>query len=110
MSQNNGFKPGTSGNPGGRSKKDIELEAHARLHAKYAIDVAAQILMNEEAPNQDRLKAAQMILDRGHGKPKETVNVTHERPVTEWTEEQLDTAIASLEGKAGKAEGSKTSH
>lgn len=94
LARNNGqFAQGNS--EGGRTKKDIELEAHARLHAKYAIDTAVSILMNTEATNQDRLKAAAMILDRGHGKPKETVSVTHERPVTELSEADLITIIAS---------------
>jgi hypothetical protein len=110
MTASRGFQPGVSGNPSGRSKKDLELEAHARLHAKHAIDVAAQILLNTEASNSDRLKAAQLILDRGHGKPKEQVTVTHERPVTEWTEEQLDAAIAGLAGEARKGEGPAKSH
>lgn len=99
------------GNPGpGRTKKDLELEAHARLHAKYAIDCAAQILMDTKASNSDRLKAASLILDRGHGKPKESVTVKHERPVTEWTEEQLDAAIASLAGEESADKGPSKSH
>lgn len=110
MPQKHGFQPGNCANPGGRSKKDIELEAHARLHAKFAIDTAAQILMSTEASNSDRLKAAQLILERGHGKPKETVTVKHERPVSEWSEEQLDAAIASLTGETRAAEGAKVAH
>jgi hypothetical protein len=105
------FKPGNAGRPvGSRNKKDLELEAHARLHAKYAIDVAVGILMSVEATNADKLKAASIILDRGHGKPKEQVTVTHERPVSEWTEEQLDAAIAGLAGKACTDQGTKVPH
>lgn len=108
--QKHGFQPGNNVNPGGRSKKDLELEAHARLHAKYAIDVAVGILMSSDASNNDKLKAAQLILERGHGKPKEQVTVTHERPVSEWTEQQLDAAIAGLAGEAGKAKGTQVPH
>lgn len=108
--QKHGFQPGNNVNPGGRSKKDLELEAHARLYAKYAIDVAVGILMSSDASNNDKLKAAQLILERGHGKPKEQVTVTHERPVSEWTEQQLDAAIAGLAGEAGKAKGTQVPH
>lgn len=103
MAHNKGFQPGVSGNPGGRTKKDIELEAHARLYAKYAIDVAAKILMNTEAPNVERLNAAKLILERGHGKPKEHITVKHERPISEWAEADLDNAIAELRDIARKA-------
>lgn len=108
--QKHGFQPGNNANPGGRSKKDLELEAHARLHAKYAIDVAVGILMSAEASNADKLKAANLILERGHGKPKEQVTVTHERPISEWSEQQLDAAIASLTGKASADPGAKVPH
>ena len=105
------FEQGNAGRPpGSRNKKDLELEAHARLHAKYAIDVAVGILMSAEASNADKLKAANLILERGHGKPKEQVTVTHERPVSEWSEQQLDAAIASLTGKASADTGAKVPH
>lgn len=105
------FEQGNAGRPPGtRNKKDLELEAHARLHAKYAIDVAVGILMSAESSNADKLKAANLILERGHGKPKEQVTVTHERPVSEWSEQQLDAAIASLAGEAGKGKGAQSSH
>lgn len=71
--ENGQFAEGNSG--GGRNKKDLELEAHARLYAKDAIDVAVKVMLNTEEQTSDRLKAAQFIVERAHGKPKTQVTV-----------------------------------
>lgn len=41
----------------------------AREHTERAVEVIAEILDNPIAEDRDRLKAAEQILDRGHGKP-----------------------------------------
>lgn len=43
----------------------------ARKHTERAIEVAAEILENGE--DKDRLKAADMLLDRGHGKAAQAI-------------------------------------
>lgn len=43
----------------------------ARQHTERAIEVAAEILENGE--DKDRLKAADMLLDRGHGKAAQAI-------------------------------------
>lgn len=44
-------------------------DALAREHTELAVDVLAQIMRDEFAKDGDRIKAADSILDRGHGKP-----------------------------------------
>lgn len=41
----------------------------ARRHTELAISTAVEILQNEWAEARDKIRAAELILDRGHGKP-----------------------------------------
>ena len=45
------------------------LDAQARDHTERAVEVIASIMDDPMAEHRDRLKAANDILDRGHGKP-----------------------------------------
>ena len=60
------FKPGQTGNPGGRPKG---IAALARQHAEADIDFLAELLDDETAPTSARIQAARELLDRGYGKP-----------------------------------------
>ena len=70
---------GQSGNPKGwavnlTTPKEV-IEA-AKQHGPKAIETLAD-LMGEEHPASVRLHAADTILSRAYGKPKETVEVEH---------------------------------
>jgi hypothetical protein len=60
------FKPGKSGNPSGRPKG---IEALAREHTPAAIAALVAALGNP----RERVAAAVALLDRGWGKPAQTV-------------------------------------
>ena|SRR5882757_1236980 len=45
------------------------LDNLAREHTEEALTTIAQVMRDPFAENKDRLKAANDILDRGHGKP-----------------------------------------
>src|SRR5918997_6095082 len=62
------FKPGQSGNPRGRPKRDAEVAELARVHTAEALDTLAEVMRNIKAPASARVMAANAILDRGHGK------------------------------------------
>lgn len=63
-----GFKPGQSGNPGGRSGKHIaDLSREARRYAALAVSTLVKICRAGQERN--RLAAANALLDRGYGKP-----------------------------------------
>lgn len=68
------FKPGQSGNPSGRPKGHPEVGALARQYTKEAIEILADI-MRTGKEDGDRCKAAGMLLDRGWGKPSQTLTV-----------------------------------
>ena len=65
------FKPGQSGNPGGRPKEDQALKAAAREWTSAALQVLIDALSEDDV--KTRITAAQAILDRGHGKPTQAI-------------------------------------
>ena len=67
------FQPGQSGNPGGRPKETAEVKALARQYTAQAIDTLASIMLNEDAKGSERVSAAVALLDRGYGKPPQSI-------------------------------------
>lgn len=67
--------PGTSGNPGGRSKHDLNLAKIAREHTQEALDVILDVMRDRDAKHSARLTAADMLLNRGYGRAPVTVQV-----------------------------------
>ena len=75
------FKPGQSGNPGGRPKEVGEVRELARGYTVQAISTLASIMLNEDAKGSERVAAATALLDRGYGKPAQTVAGDPDAPV-----------------------------
>ena len=70
------FQPGQSGNPGGRRRKsddDRQVEELARAYGVEAIKTLASIMRSEKAPASARSAAAQAVLDRGFGRPQQSI-------------------------------------
>ena len=59
------WPPGRSGNPGGRPKAALDIQALARQHTPDAINALVAALANP----RERVSAAVALLDRGWGKP-----------------------------------------
>jgi hypothetical protein len=76
------FKPGESGNPGGKAKKSNRAAGMAREHTEKAIQVYIASLASED--ERIRLDAATKLLERGWGKAQEYVEVSgdEENPIT----------------------------
>ena len=67
------WKPGQSGNPGGRPKKDPEMQAILKAACPKA---AAKLVELLDCTNpRIVLSAATAIMDRIYGKPKESVDM-----------------------------------
>jgi len=69
------FKPGQSGNPGGRPKSDNPIVAAAKLAAPEAF---AQILRlsKESSDEKIRLQASEKIVERAYGKAAQAVELS----------------------------------
>jgi hypothetical protein len=96
-----GFKPGQSGNPGGRAKKAVgDLAAEARLYAGLAIDTIVKICSSAKA-DRDRLAAARELLDRGFGRAVQALDlVLMGRKITDLSRDEL-LALDALFESAG---------
>jgi hypothetical protein len=78
------FKPGVSGNPGGlpkRTQVEIDALALAKTYTIDAVNALRSIAMDRGAAAAARVTAAEAILNRVYGKPKEVSESTvrHER-------------------------------
>ena len=68
---NAAWKPGVSGNPAGRPKKLVDIAELCREHGPRAVQVVVSLL--DDADSRVRMAAAKELLDRGYGKPTQTI-------------------------------------
>jgi Family of unknown function (DUF5681) len=62
------FKPGQSGNPGGRPKGDIELRRACRDRTAEGLAALIRIMRNPKSPAAAVIAAVREIFDRAYGK------------------------------------------
>jgi len=91
-----GFKKGQSGNPGGLKHKHIaDLSRESRRYAQLALDTLVRICRKGNERNQ--LAAARELLDRGYGRPLQTIDASIIRKkLTELSPAELDAFEARL--------------
>lgn len=68
------FQPGQSGNPAGRPKKDSWLTELAQAYGPEALDLLVQQMRSDNPAIAQ--KAASLLLERGFGKPRQSVEMT----------------------------------
>lgn len=71
------WQKGQSGNPGGRVKGAIDLPKLARSHTEAAVNALVRALKD----HRTCVPAAVALLDRGYGKPAQTIQGDAEKPV-----------------------------
>lgn len=69
------FVKGQSGNKEGRQKIPEDMKQAFRSLAPDCCRVLCSIVNDESARHADRIKAAEVILDRGFGKPVQAVDL-----------------------------------
>jgi hypothetical protein len=84
------FQKGKSGNPGGRPIMPPGLREAAKAKTVEALDVLAAVMRDDKAPPAARVSAAVAILDRGWGRPAQSVQVDDKRrSVDEMSTDEL---------------------
>jgi hypothetical protein len=68
------FRPGQSGNPGGRPKGERSVREIAQQHTIEAMETLVHVMRTGK--NSERVQAATALLDRGWGKPTQSVEMT----------------------------------
>jgi hypothetical protein len=77
-SKTNGrFRPGVSGNPGGKPRELRDIQAAARAQSQEAIKALVDIARYGRS-EAARVSAATALLDRAFGKPAQTVHKTNQ--------------------------------
>lgn len=98
---NPAWQKGVSGNPGGKPRaiiNGVHVPTLAREYGPEAIRTLADIMRDKEAPPAPRVKAAEVLLNRGFGLAPAVVTVLSElRDAEEYTDEELAAALAGEE-------------
>ncbi len=100
-----GKRPGAGRPKGSANKATVVVKEAAQAFTADAISVLAEIMRSSEHPAAARVSAANALLDRGHGKPKQplTGGDDDDNPIRSaidlsgLTGEQL-AALAAIEG------------
>ena len=70
------FRPGQSGNPGGRPKLEGDVRALAQQHGRAALERLVQLMGSDN--ERVAVVAAQAVLDRAYGKPPQGLQISGE--------------------------------
>ena len=86
-----GKRPGAGRPKGSRNKATADVMAAAQVYTDAALKTLAAIMRKSDS-DASRVAAASVILDRGHGKARQTndVNITDERMVARMPEKAAD--------------------
>ena len=71
--QLNPWKPGQSGNPGGKSKTEAQIAAMARSHAPEMVGLLMEIARGKRQAGTARVAAMAELFNRGFGKAPQRV-------------------------------------
>jgi hypothetical protein len=70
------FAKGQSGNPGGRPKALGDLRELSRAHTGAAVEVLVCVMNDADAAPSARVGAASALLDRGWGRPVQSIDAS----------------------------------
>jgi hypothetical protein len=93
------FKPGVSGNPDGRPRRPETIAARqifvavrtaARALTQEAVDTLAAVMRDGRVPPTARISAAVALLDRGHGRPPQAVELNVGYDLDRLTDDELE--------------------
>ena len=77
------------------AKTPTDIRSLARSHTETAVRTLAGIMNEARAPASARVSAAIALLDRGWGKPEQSLDITHKRELREYSDAELLAIIDS---------------
>ena len=77
-----GARPGAGRKPGVVSSAKKDISERAKSHGASALAVLSQIMKDKQAPHAARVSAANALLDRGFGKPAQTISGNPDAPLS----------------------------
>jgi Family of unknown function (DUF5681) len=89
LARTHGFKPGQSGNPGGKPKAIIEVALAARQHTVEAVETLVKIMRDSKATASARVSAAAILIERGWGKAPVTITLNRDNNLRDLTDDEL---------------------
>lgn len=96
MTQHGGKRAGAGRKPGAVSKAKRRLAEMAKDHAEAALATLAEIMRDGKAPHSARVSACNAILDRGYGKPPQSLDHTSsDGSMSPVSKEQRDAAVSA---------------
>jgi hypothetical protein len=81
------WKKGQSGNPNGRPKKAVNIAKLAEESSEAALKKMVKLINSDD--DRVALAAAQAVLDRAVGKPKQPVETNPKRENSDYSEQEL---------------------
>ena len=74
-----------------KARLNANIEEMARGYSSEALATLYEIMRSKQAPAAARVACANSIIDRGHGRPLQTVNstVTTKHDAADWTRDEL---------------------
>jgi hypothetical protein len=97
------FSPGNPG--GGRKPIPEDVKEMARALAPEAIQTLGEIMLDKEAPPPSRVAAATTLLDRGYGRPAQTINANVSRTIVDVSDQELLAIALGRSERASEASG-----
>ena len=101
------FKPGQSGNPGGRPKSIERVVNLARENTEAGVKAIAKIMLDPKERGATRVAAFNALMDRAWGKAPQTITIDNMDNMTDAELEALITErkeyLATLESGACRA-------
>lgn len=99
------FKPGESGNPAGRPPLPPEYKAAIAMIEPQAVEVLREVLEDRFHPRREQ--AAEYVLNRTQGRPRQTVELSGPdgKPVKLETDDPVAAMLRSMIAKKAEGDG-----
>src|SRR3954454_16839351 len=104
MNGHGGARPGAGRPAGMPNKVPKEVKLLAKQHTAIAISTLAEVMRDKAAPAIARVRAAEALLDRGHGRPTQHVEARISL-LSELSDDELEAGIAALRSAIAPAAG-----